>query len=104
MYRPRGFVTARISRKKTAILRNSIQGMATSQFLGTQQRVEEINQRQQRENEPSDGFEHCGRLLRFDRRRVYRRRSLRQARVLELSLIHISEPTRLGMISYAVFC
>ena len=24
--------------------------------------------------------------------------------VLMLSLIHISEPTRLGMISYAVFC
>src|SRR5659263_546040 len=24
--------------------------------------------------------------------------------VVELSLIHISEPTRLGMISYAVFC
>src|SRR5450756_1084298 len=24
--------------------------------------------------------------------------------VLEISLIHISEPTRLGMISYAVFC
>ena len=24
--------------------------------------------------------------------------------VRELSLIHISEPTRLGMISYAVFC
>src|SRR5450756_1265904 len=24
--------------------------------------------------------------------------------VLKLSLIHISEPTRLGMISYAVFC
>src|SRR5450756_2810039 len=24
--------------------------------------------------------------------------------VLHLSLIHISEPTRLGMISYAVFC
>ena len=24
--------------------------------------------------------------------------------VLILSLIHISEPTRLGMISYAVFC
>ena len=24
--------------------------------------------------------------------------------MLELSLIHISEPTRLGMISYAVFC
>ena len=23
---------------------------------------------------------------------------------LDLSLIHISEPTRLGMISYAVFC
>ena len=27
-----------------------------------------------------------------------------QAVVHELSLIHISEPTRLGMISYAVFC
>src|SRR5450759_1918011 len=26
------------------------------------------------------------------------------ATVLDLSLIHISEPTRLGMISYAVFC
>src|SRR5450759_542612 len=26
------------------------------------------------------------------------------AAVLSLSLIHISEPTRLGMISYAVFC
>src|SRR5659263_486156 len=26
------------------------------------------------------------------------------ATVLTLSLIHISEPTRLGMISYAVFC
>src|SRR5450756_2815056 len=25
-------------------------------------------------------------------------------KVLQLSLIHISEPTRLGMISYAVFC
>src|SRR5450759_5618694 len=24
--------------------------------------------------------------------------------ILDLSLIHISEPTRLGMISYAVFC
>ena len=24
--------------------------------------------------------------------------------ILNLSLIHISEPTRLGMISYAVFC
>eukprot|EP00825_Cyclidium_porcatum_P018705 TRINITY_DN21294_c0_g1_i1.p2 TRINITY_DN21294_c0_g1~~TRINITY_DN21294_c0_g1_i1.p2 ORF type:complete len:162 (+),score=35.65 TRINITY_DN21294_c0_g1_i1:185-670(+) len=28
----------------------------------------------------------------------------KKALVLELSLIHISEPTRLGMISYAVFC
>src|SRR5450756_2967986 len=28
----------------------------------------------------------------------------RNAPVLGLSLIHISEPTRLGMISYAVFC
>src|SRR5659263_678704 len=29
---------------------------------------------------------------------------LREATVFYLSLIHISEPTRLGMISYAVFC
>src|SRR5450759_4405561 len=28
----------------------------------------------------------------------------RLSQVLKLSLIHISEPTRLGMISYAVFC
>src|SRR5450756_2453214 len=28
----------------------------------------------------------------------------RKELVLTLSLIHISEPTRLGMISYAVFC
>ena len=27
-----------------------------------------------------------------------------EASLQELSLIHISEPTRLGMISYAVFC
>src|SRR5450756_3023268 len=26
------------------------------------------------------------------------------AQIIDLSLIHISEPTRLGMISYAVFC
>src|SRR5450756_271769 len=31
-------------------------------------------------------------------------RRLSHHRVLYLSLIHISEPTRLGMISYAVFC
>src|SRR5450756_631511 len=30
--------------------------------------------------------------------------SLAAVRKAELSLIHISEPTRLGMISYAVFC
>src|SRR5450756_2844742 len=29
---------------------------------------------------------------------------LRALSYVELSLIHISEPTRLGMISYAVFC
>src|SRR5450756_2818949 len=28
----------------------------------------------------------------------------KQSIVVQLSLIHISEPTRLGMISYAVFC
>src|SRR5450756_2702055 len=31
-------------------------------------------------------------------------RQVRLAESLDLSLIHISEPTRLGMISYAVFC
>src|SRR5450756_2949533 len=29
---------------------------------------------------------------------------IRGEKVFNLSLIHISEPTRLGMISYAVFC
>src|SRR5450759_5779104 len=29
---------------------------------------------------------------------------IRRGKRLDLSLIHISEPTRLGMISYAVFC
>ena len=32
------------------------------------------------------------------------RSEMDRLRVLDLSLIHISEPTRLGMISYAVFC
>src|SRR5450759_4724252 len=36
-------------------------------------------------------------------RRTRNRQSLRHP-TLALSLIHISEPTRLGMISYAVFC
>src|SRR5450759_3434461 len=48
------------------------------------------------------------RLCDFRRRRtfagdVYVRVGLAQGKELELSLIHISEPTRLGMISYAVF-
>ena len=30
--------------------------------------------------------------------------SINGKEILKLSLIHISEPTRLGMISYAVFC
>src|SRR5450756_3049031 len=34
----------------------------------------------------------------------YTRNSSLPYRTLVLSLIHISEPTRLGMISYAVFC
>src|SRR5450759_5854762 len=33
-----------------------------------------------------------------------RERELALALIIALSLIHISEPTRLGMISYAVFC
>ena len=44
--------------------------------------------------------------------RVHHGRNIRRTRIekdmnqegLSLSLIHISEPTRLGMISYAVFC
>src|SRR5659263_713475 len=49
-----------------------------------------------------------------DRRRKYRTpyralkgmqaRTIRLSNALSMSLIHISEPTRLGMISYAVFC
>src|SRR5450756_2980236 len=34
----------------------------------------------------------------------WRRSSFTCSKVAPLSLIHISEPTRLGMISYAVFC
>ena len=34
----------------------------------------------------------------------YKIKSLELITVIKLSLIHISEPTRLGMISYAVFC
>src|SRR5450756_2706649 len=37
-------------------------------------------------------------------RRAGRCRQAAHARPPHLSLIHISEPTRLGMISYAVFC
>ena len=37
-------------------------------------------------------------VLKVGRKAIIRRDTL------ELSLIHISEPTRLGMISYAVFC
>src|SRR5450756_3095050 len=35
---------------------------------------------------------------------VGRQRMVAPNEVQDLSLIHISEPTRLGMISYAVFC
>src|SRR5450756_2500452 len=41
---------------------------------------------------------------RFDTTDALVERSARAMREIELSLIHISEPTRLGMISYAVFC
>src|SRR5450756_2627592 len=45
----------------------------------------------------------CGWALRRRQAGVQSDRE-RRAPVLRLSLIHISEPTRLGMISYAVFC
>src|SRR5450759_1837771 len=35
---------------------------------------------------------------------LYRANRLNGRTLKDLSLIHISEPTRLGMISYAVFC
>ena len=38
------------------------------------------------------------------RRHYSQPRKQRRHRIKQLSLIHISEPTRLGMISYAVFC
>ena len=41
--------------------------------------------------------------LPFAMRRSILRRREREAQARRLSLIHISEPTRLGMISYAVF-
>src|SRR5450759_5529653 len=45
----------------------------------------------------------CGLALEFARQCLKPGGSL-LVKVFQLSLIHISEPTRLGMISYAVFC
>src|SRR5450756_550385 len=45
---------------------------------------------------------HTYRPMRARRKEI--RKDGGKVRVLSLSLIHISEPTRLGMISYAVFC
>src|SRR5450756_2416951 len=45
-----------------------------------------------------------GAAPRLSPRRCRARTRTARAPVLPLSLIHISEPTRLGMISYAVFC
>src|SRR5450759_5698501 len=42
--------------------------------------------------------------LTLDQPIVIYSRTVLNGLLLELSLIHISEPTRLGMISYAVFC
>src|SRR5450756_1379502 len=46
----------------------------------------------------------AGRLVRNSTRPFGYRDDWRTPEPTELSLIHISEPTRLGMISYAVFC
>src|SRR5665648_1108420 len=46
-------------------------------------------------------------IILIDYTNILRKRGYRRSRALMtsgLSLIHISEPTRLGMISYAVFC
>src|SRR5450759_5136288 len=40
----------------------------------------------------------------FLERRIASSDKAYQRQIIRLSLIHISEPTRLGMISYAVFC
>src|SRR5450756_14531 len=55
-------------------------------------------------NSPN-GFWDCDQMWHGNRRYSGRHRGGNAwRRVLDLSLIHISEPTRLGMISYAVFC
>src|SRR5450759_5589656 len=43
-------------------------------------------------------------VLRAVFHQLYTQRVMLEGMILKLSLIHISEPTRLGMISYAVFC
>src|SRR5450759_1357162 len=54
--------------------------------------------------------ERIAKALNVDVQSIVRKRRLLEgicpevAEILKLSLIHISEPTRLGMISYAVFC
>src|SRR5450759_1310019 len=50
-----------------------------------------------------DHGEQCGRYL-DHRDSTHEGRRDEARKVADLSLIHISEPTRLGMISYAVFC
>ena len=47
---------------------------------------------------------HVPNTLKFAERNVKEEQKRQQELVPNLSLIHISEPTRLGMISYAVFC
>ena len=55
------------------------------------------------ESLPSNGKVTVFRTIRPEFCPPFRSQTLKKA-LLSLSLIHISEPTRLGMISYAVFC
>src|SRR5450759_5576594 len=50
------------------------------------------------------GFERLAKVTAMPSKSLHRMLSPKGNPSMDLSLIHISEPTRLGMISYAVFC
>ena len=60
------------------------------------------NQQPPRRRRPMTPEERAMAAERRRQKEILRRRAMR--RYYALSLIHISEPTRLGMSSYAVFC
>ena len=70
-------------------------GSEFSKFVKDQQDLEREERERQREDKVKEDE-------RLEKQRMFELKREEKASI-ELSLIHISEPTRLGMISYAVF-